>query len=140
MAKCGMFDFSALSKAAQSLAEALAQMTARPGDLLARDGCIQRFECTYELCVKALRRQIESMADSPNEIDGLGFKDMIRLAYERQLLTDPLAWFGYQELRNISAHVYDGQKAEQLYQALPGFAKDATALATLLVGMQGLPS
>ena len=43
-----MLDFTPLAKAIQSLASALAETAGRPGDLLARDGCIQRFECTYE--------------------------------------------------------------------------------------------
>ena len=47
-----MLDFSPLPKALLTLASAMAETATRPGDLLARDGCIQRFEYSYELCVK----------------------------------------------------------------------------------------
>jgi hypothetical protein len=75
-----MLDFSNLAKAALTLSSAMAETAAQPDDLLARDGCIQRFEYTYELCVKSIRRQLEEMSDSPGEIDALGYKDMMRMA------------------------------------------------------------
>jgi nucleotidyltransferase substrate binding protein (TIGR01987 family) len=132
-----MLDFSALAKASQSLTEALHTMTQRPGDLLARDGCIQRFEYTYELCVKSLRRQLEAMADSPADVDSLGFKDMLRVAAERGLIASPQAWFGFRELRNTSTHVYDPKKAEAVFAQLPAFALAAQALSAQLTALQG---
>ena len=57
-----MLDFSPLAKALLTLASAMAETATRPGDLLARDGCIQRFEYSYELCVKSIRRQLEEMS------------------------------------------------------------------------------
>ena len=38
-----MLDFSPLARAIQTLASAMVETAGRPGDLLARDGCIQRF-------------------------------------------------------------------------------------------------
>jgi nucleotidyltransferase substrate binding protein (TIGR01987 family) len=131
-----MLDFSSLSKAAQTLTDALATMQQRPGDLLARDGCIQRFEYTYELAVKSLRRQLEDMSDSPTDIDALGFKDMLRVAAERGLVSDMGAWFAFRELRNTSAHVYDPNKAELIFAALPAFALHAQTLSAKLLNMQ----
>jgi Nucleotidyltransferase substrate binding protein like len=58
-----MLDFSALTKAVQSLSQALQAAAGRPDDLLVRDGCIQRFEYTYELSVKYMRRQLEALAE-----------------------------------------------------------------------------
>lgn len=127
-----MLDFQPLSKAVHTLAQALAVTDKHAPDLLARDGCIQRFEYTYELCVKSMRRQLENMADSPSGVDELGFKDMIRLAAERGLLDNPQAWFGYRELRNITAHAYDPDKAMQVFSALPQFLQDAQTLAQRL--------
>ena len=89
-----MLDFTPLSKAVLTLSSALQETGLRPDDLLARDGCIQRFEYTYELSVKFLRRQLEEMADSPGDIDALGYKDMLRLAVERNLVNDAVSWFG----------------------------------------------
>ncbi len=60
-----MLDFRSLQMATASLAEALDASTLRVGDAFVRDASIQRFEYTYELCVKSLRRQLDAMSDSP---------------------------------------------------------------------------
>ena len=128
-----MLDFTALTKAVQSLSQALITATNRPDDLLVRDGCIQRFEYTYELSVKYMRRYLEAQADSPSSIDVLGFKDMIRAAAERGLVDNPLAWFGYRELRNATAHTYDADKALAVFTALPDFLLHAEHLSKKLI-------
>jgi nucleotidyltransferase substrate binding protein (TIGR01987 family) len=123
-----MLDFTPLTKATSTLASALQETATRPNDLLARDGCIQRFEYTYELCVKSLRRQLEELADSPAEIDSLGYKDMLRVAVERGLIADALPWFGFRELRNITSHAYDPDKAAQVFAGIPAFLASAQQL------------
>lgn len=69
-------DFTSLSKAIASLAKALQAAKLRPKDEFVRDASIQRFEYTYELCIKSLRRQLTSLSDSPAEIDALGYRDI----------------------------------------------------------------
>lgn len=128
-----MIDFSALSKAVLSLSQALDATATRADDLLARDGCIQRFEYTYELCVKSMRRQLEAMADSPSSVDELGFKDMVRVAAERGLIAEPQAWFTFRELRNITAHTYDPDKAQTVFAAMPLFLSHAQSLEKQLM-------
>jgi nucleotidyltransferase substrate binding protein (TIGR01987 family) len=128
-----MLDFTPLSKAISTLASALHDTSTRPSDLLARDGCIQRFEYTYELCVKSLRRQLEELADSPAEIDALGYKDMLRVAVERGLIADVLPWFGFRELRNITSHAYDPDKAARVFDGIPQFLEHAQQLRIRLV-------
>jgi nucleotidyltransferase substrate binding protein (TIGR01987 family) len=128
-----MLDFTPLSKAVLTLSSALQETSLRPGDLLARDGCIQRFEYTYELSVKFLRRQLEEMADSPGDIDALGYKDMLRLAVERGLITDVVPWFGFRELRNTTSHAYDPDKAAQVFIGIPTFLTQAQALSAQLI-------
>ncbi len=111
----------------------MAETATRPGDLLARDGCIQRFEYTYELCVKSIRRQLEEMSDSPGEIDALGYKDMLRMAAERGLVRDAMPWFGFRELRNTTSHAYNPEKAAQVYSGIPAFLREAQALVARLL-------
>lgn len=127
-----MLDFTPLSKAVATLASALHETAERKDDLLARDGCIQRFEYTYELCVKSLRRQLDEMADSPGEIDALGYKDMLRVAVERGLIADAVAWFGFRELRNTTSHAYDPDKAAQVFSGIPDFLAHAQLLLNQL--------
>ena len=123
-----MLDFRSLQLTAASLAEALEAAKLRPDDAFVRDASIQRFEYTFELCVKSLRRQLEAMSDSPAELDALGYRDMIRAGVERGLITAEADWFRYRELRNITAHVYDPAKAAQVFAKLPLFLRDAEAL------------
>lgn len=123
-----MLDFASLTKAIASLSAALDAAKLRPGDEFVRDASIQRFEYTYELCVKFLRRQLEAMSDTPTEVDALGYRDMIRSGVERGLLKSEERWFGYRELRNITSHVYDPAKAGKVFGALPRFLRDARAL------------
>jgi nucleotidyltransferase substrate binding protein (TIGR01987 family) len=128
-----MLDFSPLAKALLTLSSAMAETATRPGDLLARDGCIQRFEYCYELCVKSIRRQLEDMSDSPGELDSLGYKDMLRMAVERGLIGDAMPWFGFRELRNTTAHAYNPEKAAKVYADIPGFVREAQVLVARLV-------
>ena len=128
-----MLDFRSLHLAVASLAEALEEAKRRPDDAFVRDASIQRFEYTYELCVKSLRRQLEAMSDSPAELDALGYRDMIRTGVERGLIKAEAEWFRYRELRNITAHVYDPAKAAQVFDKLPVFLCDAQALLGKLV-------
>ena len=128
-----MLDFRSLQLAAASLAEALEAAKLRPDDAFVRDASIQRFEYTYELSVKSLRRQLEAMADSPAELDALGYRDMIRVGVERGLIAAEAEWFRYRELGNITAHVYDPAKAAQDFAKLPLFLRDAQALLGKLV-------
>lgn len=123
-----MLDFRSLQLATASLAEALDAAKQRPTDAFVRDASIQRFEYTYELCVKSLRRQIEAMSDSPADVDALGYRDMIRLGVERRLIESEADWFRYRELRNITAHVYDPAKAAEVFSKLPRFLTDALML------------
>jgi len=123
-----MLNFRSLQLAAALLAEALEAAKLRPDDAFIRDASIQRFEYTYELCVRSLRRQLEAMSDSPAELDALGYRDMIRVGVERDLIIAEADWFRYRELRNTTAHVYDPAKAAQVFAKLPLFLQDAEAL------------
>ena len=128
-----MLDFTPLTRAISTLASALQDAATRPQDLLVRDGCIQRFEYSYELCVKSLRRQLEELADSPADIDALGYRDMLRVAAERALIQNTLPWFGFRELRNITSHAYDPDKAARVFDGIPEFLEHAQQLAARLV-------
>jgi len=55
-------------------------------DTQIRDGLIQRFEFTYELSHKMLKRFLEFTSPSPANIDELAFQDLIRTGNEQGLL------------------------------------------------------
>jgi len=91
-------------------------------------GVIQNFEFVYEISFKMMKRQIEAESASPNEVDETNFREVLRVAAERGLMTDVEASFKYRKVRNITAHTYDHEKAQQAYQDTLGFIGDAQAL------------
>ena len=95
-------------------------------------GLIQNFEFVYELSVKMIRRQLELEAASPTEVDEASFRDVMRLAGERGLVSNVEAWFGYRRLRNITAHTYDQAKARLVLDGLAPFVGDAQSLLQAL--------
>ncbi len=129
-------DFSALQGAIISLTEALdvvresswfnQQKQAVKNTLIA--GVIQNFEFVYELSIKMLKRQMELEAASPEDIDFTSFRGLLRTATEKGLVQNIDAWFQYRQLRNITSHTYNHEKAQQVYQMTIAFLIDAKAL------------
>ena len=74
-------------------------------------GVIQNFEFVYELSVKTIKRQIEAEAATPGEVDGYGFRDLLRVAAEKGLIADVEPWFVYRQMRGTTSHTYDQAKA-----------------------------
>lgn len=95
-------------------------------------GVIQNFEFVYEVGYKMLRRQIEREAASPADVDESNFRDALRLAGEKGLIADVEAWFRYRQMRNITAHTYDPEKAQKVYEGTLVFIDDARALLASL--------
>ncbi|MFL9609497.1 nucleotidyltransferase substrate binding protein [Methylobacillus sp. Pita2] len=91
-------------------------------------GVIQNFEFVYEISIKMVRRQIELESASPTEVDETNFRDVLRVAAEKGLIADVEAWFKYRKMRNITAHTYDHEKAQKVYQDTLIFIDDARAL------------
>lgn len=125
-------DFSSYEKALTSLQRVLERSRTVPGDEDIRDACIQRFEYTYELAFKMLKRQLEQELPSREELDQLSFKEVIRVGAERGLIAVPERWFDYRDKRNITSHTYDEEKAREVFSVLSDFSADAADLLTRL--------
>lgn len=126
-------DLSPFKKAAASLKKAIQKYQSNSQDEYVRDACIQRFEYTYELCGKFLRRYLEITEQNPEEVKTLAFPDIIRLGNQRNLLrTDWATWKIYREKRNITAHTYDELKAKEIIAILPDFLEEAEFFLTKL--------
>jgi len=130
-------DLTPLSKALDRLVFAIERTErekieqGKPDDML-RDSVIQRFEYTYELCWKMLKRRLEMDVPTPESIDAMSFREMIREGAERGMIDDPLAWFEYRQKRNLTTHTYDAAVASDVYQAVLVFANDAQLLLLAL--------
>ena len=95
-------------------------------------GVIQNFEFVYEQSIKMLRRELERSAASPTEVDFDNFRDLLRTAAAKGLIGNVEAWFSYRKMRNITAHTYDHEKAQQVYAGTLVFIDDAKDLLARL--------
>jgi nucleotidyltransferase substrate binding protein (TIGR01987 family) len=93
-----------------------------------RAAAIKSFEYAYELGIRLMRRQLESMASAPTEIEQMEFKTLVRTAAEKGLVDDPLAWLLFREKRNITSHTYDETKSLDVLAVIPQFMTRASFL------------
>ena len=121
-------DLSSLKKAIASLDRSIKRSQADSSDEELRDATIQRFEYTYELSWKMLKRTLEKVSPTPFAIDQMSFKEMIRTAAEQGLVLNVEKWFNYRELRNQTSHGYDQVKAKEVYKEILYFYDDAVDL------------
>ena len=90
-----------------------------------RDSVIQRFEYTFELSHKLLRRVLSENESSRAEISEMFFNELIRIGCKRGLLLNDLEiWDKYRKLRNLSSHNYDEFNAEHIVVIMPIFIED----------------
>jgi nucleotidyltransferase substrate binding protein (TIGR01987 family) len=130
-----MIDVSSLSKALATLDTGLAALAKAPDDKFIRDACIQRFEYSYELCHKMLRRYLE--ASEPVATDQLSFPALIRLGFERGLLAKSWdVWADFRTARNNTSHAYDEAKASAVLKILPDFTREAHFLLAAITSRQ----
>lgn len=100
-------------------------------------GVIKNLEFVYEISIKMIKRMIEMEAFSPTEVDESNFRDVIRVAAEKGLISDVEAWFNYRKMRNITAHTYDHEKARKIYRDTPNLIGDACFLLEVLERRNG---
>lgn len=129
------FKVSALQQALTTLQEAYLEHDANPANTLMRDGVTQRFEYTYELSWKLLKRYLEEVQDL-RDVDAFGRKELFRHGHEAGLIADPQRWFAYHRAHNLTSHMYTEHIAQEVYVAARAFAADAAGLLRALA--QGL--
>ncbi len=116
-------------KAIARLEEGLARHQREPFDEQLRDGLIQRFEFTYDLAPKVLRRALDEIADTPGEVDMMTFPTLIRTGWEQGMLKGGWpAWHGFRDMRNITSHLYDEAKAIEVAAKIPAFLEEVQSL------------
>lgn len=122
-------DISPLDKAIARLDEGLARYRLDVSDTQIRDGLIQRFEFTYELSHKMLKRYLEAVSPTPAQYDGMPFQDLIRTGNEHGLLrSDWPVWRQYREMRGKTSHTYDEDVALDVVAGIPAFLAEAAHL------------
>jgi len=122
-------DLTSFEKGINSLDEALTSYNqsafpegSKDRNLL-RDAVIQRFEYTFELARKFLKRYMKMFG--MEQPDMSTHKDFFRQAFEQGMIRDSAAWFEYLKKRNITSHTYDQEVAADVFKSIPAFLADA---------------
>lgn len=131
-------DLSSLRKAIVSLEKALNISAAdklrdMPDDQQAviKVGVIKNFEFTYELCWKFMKWWLEKNMGT-TYVDGVTRRELFRLSAQNKLIVDVNQWMEYHGARNETAHTYDQDTAEDIFQVAKNFFPEARKLLEVL--------
>lgn len=119
----GEIDITALIKAQRTFELALTQVKSE----LERDGAIQRFEYTYELVWKTLKRILAFKG-----VDVNNPRDVFREAAKQKLIEDPVVWFTFLKQRNLTTHTYNQDCADEIYSYFPQFVKELNKVVEII--------
>ncbi len=121
-------DLTSWMRALASLERAITRAQGSPKDEELRDAVIQRFEYSYELSWKMIKRHLEQVVPDPGAVDQWSFKELMREAAERGLIAAVEPWVEYRYQRNMTSHAYDEEKAKRVYASAVSFLGDARVL------------
>ena len=114
-----------LEKALASLKEAWIEFQKNTKNTFIRDSVTQRFEYTYEISHKILRRFLSETEPNRAEISEMFFNELIRLGCKRGLLLNDIGtWDKYRKLRNLTSNNYDEFNTENIILIIPIFIED----------------
>ena len=124
-----MLDLTPFRNALNQLSLVLEERARQPANDFIRDSLIQRFEFTYELSHKMLRRYLVETEPTAKEIHEMSLPNLIRRGSERGLMLNGWdKWHGYWTARNQTSHGYDKEKADGIAAIVPEFYYDARYL------------
>ena len=116
-------------QAIQRLEEGLKRYLTDTNDDQIRDGLIQRFEFTYELSHKTLKRYLKFASPNPEELDNMTFQNMIRTGNEQGLLLGEwLDWRDFRQVRTMTSHTYNEAMAIEVVEIIPRFVEEVRYL------------
>jgi len=126
-------DIKPFENAVNSLIDVINVYSSDTSNLYMRDSMIQRFEYTYSLSLKMLKRYFLISAFENENLDGMTFNEMIRTANRMELLRSNLEkWTIYRQKRNLTSHTYDENTAKDLAAVIPDFKDEAEFLLSRL--------
>lgn len=99
------------------------------GDIVL-DVAAKRFEFTYEMAWKALKRVLDYLG-----LDARAPRLVFKEAYAQGLLAEEQVWLDMIEMRNLSSHVYDEHEISRILEQLDRYL---SAFESLLERMQNI--
>ena len=131
-------DLTALENSLKRLGEVMERYRKDTSDDAIRDSVIQRFEFTYSITLKILRKYFIERAFVVEDINQMSFNDMIRTANQMALLKSNLEiWSEFREMRNKTSHTYDETVALKVVSIIPNFYEEVKFLLNKLKGSDG---
>lgn len=124
-----IINLTSFEKALASLFEVIKIYNCDKSDLIIRDSMIQRFEYTYSISLKMIKRYFSSGAFVFDNIDEMTFNEMIRQANKMGLLRSNLEkGDNFKQKRNLTSHAYDEKIAQDVASIIEDFAIEAKYL------------
>lgn len=106
--------FENYNKALGRLQEALTAVAKEPGNHLYEMATIQAFEFSIELGWKLLKDYLKFQGVPDISLP----RDIVRQAFQAQLIQNGQTWIDMLEARNKTSHTYDDAKAAQVVQQI----------------------
>jgi len=130
-------DFTGLVNTINRLGEVLKRYEREKTDDVVRDSVIQRFEFTYSIALKTLRKYFIERAFVIDDVNNLSFNEMIRIASKLNLIKSDLEkWTQYRTMRNLTSHTYDEEIALKVVGIVPDFYEEISFLLTKMKGSE----
>lgn len=104
-------------------------IAAASDDELKQDGTIQRFEFTFELLWKTLKRYLHFLGQSTNNP-----RDTLKAAFREGLLSDEAIFLQMLDDRNLCTHVYDFATTRHIFDRIQ--QQYAAAMKQVLVALR----
>ena len=121
----GIFNITSLENAVKRLGEILVRYQSDVSDDGIRDSVIRRFEFTYSITLKTLRKYFIERAFVVDDVEHMSFNDMIRTANQLNLLKSDLEmWTKYRNMRNLTSHTYNEEIALKVVNIIPAFNEE----------------
>lgn len=121
----GTFSISALENAHKRLGDVLKIFVENENDDIVRDSVIQRFEFTYSIALKTLKKYFEGVAFVMEDVQQMTFNQVIRVANQLDLLHFELdRWTEFRQMRNLTSHTYDEEVARKVVAVVPDFCEE----------------
>ena len=83
---------------------------------ITRDAAIKRFELCFDLSWKAIKNYA-----TKEGLECYSPRGCLKAAYQLKLIEYEDTWFAVVEDRNVTAHLYDAERADEVYKRLPGY-------------------
>jgi len=134
--KQGTFDYSSLENASKRLEEVLKRYNQNTLDDAIRDSVIQRFEFTYAITLKTIRKYFIERAFVIEDVNQMSFNDMIRTANQLKILKSDLElWTKFREMRNLTSHTYNEELAQKVVDVVPEFYEEVEYIIKFFSGV-----